>query len=210
MLPGIAAGLTGLATGAGAGLASAAGQAIASAVDPAARAYRKQLKKDISAMQQGKLGLSEAEKRSMLAGTQRALQAQTAGTEAMLRRSAAAQGGFGRSGAQQKALGQVGAEQREELARQAGKIDELSQAKAQERFASIMGRIQDKRREAREMGAQIATGALTGAVTGAAAYPTLKADWQTKQLQDAEAAAQLKKMQELEEYRKALEAPAQK
>lgn len=171
MLPLVAAGLTGLGTGAGMGLVGAAGQAIASAVDPAARAYRKQLKKDISAMERGKLGLSEAEKRTMLAGTQRALQAQTAGTEATLRRAAAAQGGFGRSGAQQKALGQIGAEQREALAQQAGKIDELSQRTAQQRFADIMRRVEDKRREARQTGAQIAQGVAGTAIATAQDLP---------------------------------------
>lgn len=144
---------------AAAGLVGEAGRAIASAVDPAAIAYRKQMKKDIDAMRRGKLGLSEAEKRTMLAGTQRALQAQTAGAEANLRRSAAAMGGFGRSGAQQAALGQIGAEQRETLAGAAGRVDELSQQVAQQRFSDIMGRLAAKRKEAMDTGARIGTGA---------------------------------------------------
>jgi len=159
-------------------------------------------------MQRGKLGLSEAEKRTMLAGTQRALQAQTAGTEAMLRRSAAAQGGFGRSGAQQKALGQIGAEQRETLAQQAGKIDDLSQQQAQQRFANIMRRIEDKRAEARQMGADIAGGALGATALGALAYPEKLAQWKSKRLTESEDKVKLKKMQEVDEYRKALEATA--
>lgn len=143
---------------AAAGLVGEAGRAIASAVDPAAIAYRKQMKKDIDAMKRGKLGLSEAEKRTMLAGTQRALQAQTAGAEANLRRSAAAMGGFGRSGAQQAALGQIGAEQRETLAGAAGRVDELSQQVAQQRFSDIMDRLATRRKEAMETGARIGKG----------------------------------------------------
>lgn len=171
MLPiAAAAPLTQLAGEGAAGLAGTVGQAIASAVDPAAIAYRKQMKKDITALREGKLGLSEAEKRTMLAGTQRSLQAQTAGLEANLRRAAAAQGGFGRSGAQQAALGQMAAGQREEMARVAGGIDELSQARAQQRFADIMGRLASKREEARKTGVQTGAAAqLYGAETAAAA-----------------------------------------
>jgi hypothetical protein len=71
MLPVLAGPLTALAGEGAMGLVGAAGQAIASAVDPAAIAYRKQMKKDMDALQRGKLGLSEAEKRTMLAGTDR-------------------------------------------------------------------------------------------------------------------------------------------
>lgn len=157
MLPiAAAAPLTALAGQGAAALAGGVGQAIASAVDPAAIAYRKQLKKDVTALREGKLGLSEAEKRTMLAGTQRSLQAQTAGLEANLRRAAAAQGGFGRSGAQTAALGQLAAGQQEEMARAAGRIDEQSQALAQQRFQDIMGRLAAKRKEA------LATGAAMG------------------------------------------------
>lgn len=171
MLPiAAAAPLTQLAGEGAAGLAGTVGQAIASAVDPAAIAYRKQMKKDITALREGKLGLSEAEKRTMLAGTQRSLQAQTAGLEANLRRAAAAQGGFGRSGAQQAALGQMAAGQREELTRVAGDIDELSQARAQQRFTDIMGRLAKKREEALQTGMRTAGAAqLYGAETAAAA-----------------------------------------
>lgn len=171
MLPiAAAAPLTQLAGEGAAALAGTVGQAIASAVDPAAIAYRKQMKKDITALREGKLGLSEAEKRTMLAGTQRSLQAQTAGLEANLRRAAAAQGGFGRSGAQQAALGQMAAGQREELTRVAGDIDELSQARAQQRFTDIMGRLAKKRDEARKTGVEAGAAAqLYGAETAAAA-----------------------------------------
>jgi hypothetical protein len=156
------------------GLAGAAGQAIASAVDPAAIAYRKQMKKDIDALQRGKLGLSEAEKRTMLAGTQRALQAQTAGAEANLRRSAAAMGGFGRSGAQQAALVQRGAAQKEHLAGAAGQIDALSQQVAQQRFADVMNRVAAKRAEAMQTGAAIGQAAQTFGAESAAATKTLQ------------------------------------
>ena len=156
MLPALAA----LGGQAAMGLVGEAGRAIASAVDPAAITYRKQMKKDIDAMKRGKLGLSEAEKRTMLAGTQRALQAQTSAAEANLRRSAAAMGGFGRSGAQQAALGQMGAAQQEKLAETMGRIDDASQGVAERRFASVMQRLSDKRREALDAGARVAGAAL--------------------------------------------------
>lgn len=182
------AALSGLAAGA-APLAGEAGKAIASVVDPAARAYREQMQKDITALREGKLGLSEAEKRTMLAGTQRALQAQTVGTEAMLRRSAAAQGGFGRSGAQQQALGMIGAQQREKLAEAAGGVDALSQEVAQRRFADVMNRIYRQRDEARSTGERVAGGVAAGVMGGVAAYPELyKKFMEEKEQADKEAA----------------------
>jgi len=187
MLPILAAVGTGLAGSAGQALIGEAGKAIASSIDPAARAYRAQLKKDIRDVQRGNLGLTGAEKRQMLAGTQRALQAQTSAAEAGLRRAAAAQGGFGRSGAMQQAVGRIGAEQKEKLAGEMGRIDQLSQQKAQQRFADIMNRIEAKRAEARQTGANIAAGVLGGAAQTAAAYPGLKEQFLTaKTAQDAE------------------------
>lgn len=186
MLPALAA----LGGQAALALVGEAGRAIASAVDPAAIAYRQQMKKDISAMKQGKLGLSEAEKRTMLAGTQRALQAQTSAAEANLRRSAAAMGGFGRSGAQQAALGQMGAAQREKMAEAAGTADEQSQRVAQQRFESIMGRLAEKRKEAMDTGTRVAGGAAAyGVDVGAEATRQ-----RTQALADA-AAAELARQQ---------------
>lgn len=161
MLPVGAALATGLIENAPA-VGTLVGQGIASAVDPAAKAYRQQMKTDIKALKQGQLGLSEAEKRTMLAGTQRALQAQTSAAEANLRRSAAAMGGFGRSGAQQAALGQMGAAQQEKLAESLGRIDEQSQRVAEQRFESIMGRLAAKRKEAMETGREV--GKVSGEV----------------------------------------------
>jgi len=122
-------------------------QGLTDLFSPQARALRQQAKKDIGDLQQGKLGLSEAEKRTMLAGTQRALQAQTAGVEANLRRQAAAAGGFGRSGAQTRALSQMATGQQEQMAKAAGGVDALSQQQAQQRFGDIMTRLQNKRAE---------------------------------------------------------------
>jgi hypothetical protein len=137
----------------GAAIGGLAGQFIADRFSPAGKAYREQMQKDISALQQGKLGFSEAEKRGMLAGTQRALQAQTAGVEANLRRQAAAMGGFGRSGAQTNALRGIAAAQGENLAKTAGEIDRLSQQTAENRFANIMGRLSQQRAESQRFGA---------------------------------------------------------
>lgn len=192
-----AATLTGLASEAAGPLLAAGGQLAAQAIDPAARAYRQQMRKDVEALRQGKLGLSDAEKRTMLAGTQRSLQAQTAGLEAGLRRSAAAQGGFGRSGAQTAALGALGAQRAEALTDYAGKVDALSQQQAQQRFGQIMGRLKTQRDEAMRLGQAAATGAMGTYATAAPAYSGLK---------EAELAANVAKIQEakkLENQRKA-------
>ena len=190
--------LQAVAVGAGAAagpLMQEAGKAIASAVDPAARAYQGQIKQDISALKRGKLGLSEAEKRTMLAGTQRALQAQTAGLEANLRRSAAAQGGFGRSGAQQQALGTLAAGQRETMAGATAKVDALSQETAQRRFADVMNRLYQQRDEARRTGAVVASAPVEGAVKALAAYPELEKKYREEKTGQTEAGLKLAEME---------------
>jgi hypothetical protein len=170
-----AATMTGLASEAASPLLQAGGQLAAQAIDPAARAYRQQMRKDVEALRQGKLGLSDAEKRTMLAGTQRSLQAQTAGLEAGLRRSAAAQGGFGRSGAQQSALGALGAQKMEQMAQAGGRVDALSQQVAQQRFGDIMGRLKKQRDEAMITGRMAVPGAAGAAAQTTAAYQGLAA-----------------------------------
>lgn len=147
-----------------------AGGKVAELLDPNARAYNKQLAKDRGLLEQGKLGFSEAEKRSMLAGTQRGLQAQTAGIEANLRRQAAAAGGFGRSGAQMKALSQLAGGQQEQMAKAAGNIDALSQQTAQNRFADIMNRLNNRRMESVAAGQAIGGAASKGVAAGLRDY----------------------------------------
>lgn len=146
----------------GAPLIGLGAQALMSRFSKEGRALRQQQADDINALKQGKLGLSEAQKRTMLAGTQRALQAQTAGVEANLRRQAAAAGGFGRSGAQQRALAGITQQAGEAAAGATGKIDQLSESIAQQRFGDIMKRLQESRAEkmkmigtAAELGAQL-------------------------------------------------------
>ena len=154
-LPGVAKVAGGVLGGpVGGALGGLAGQFVAGRLDPAMKAQRTQQAKDIAALQAGKLGLSEAEKRTMLAGAARGLQAQTAGIEANLRRQAAAQGGFGRSGAQQKALGNLAAQRGEQIAQYAGKVDDLSQQTAERRKAEIMNRLELRRQEALRAGAE--------------------------------------------------------
>lgn len=161
--------LSGLVSTAGAA-SGAIGSAIADRFSASGKALRAQQKKDIADLQQGKLGLSEAEKRSMLAGTQRGLQAQTAGIEANLRRQAAAAGGFGRSGAQTRAMSQLAGGQQEQMAKAAGGIDALSQQVAQNRFRDIMARLEGRRAEAMQIGAAIGGAAAKGTATGLRDY----------------------------------------
>jgi len=146
----------------GGALGGLAGEFIADRFSAAGKAAREQNKRDIATLKSGKFGFSDAEKRSMLAGTQRALQAQTSGMEADLRRSAAAQGGFGRSGAQQSALVGLQAQRGEQLAQQAGKVDALSQQVAQQRFKDVLGRVEARREESKDFGNRLGS-ALMGA-----------------------------------------------
>lgn len=162
-----------------------AGQYIAEALSPAARAAKEQLKKDTEALKQGKLGYSESQKRSMLAGTQRALQAQTAGVEANLRRQAAAMGGFGRSGAQTNALAQLAKAQGETLAGKGSDIEALSQQQAQSRFANIMGRLEDRRKEAMRAGATLGGAGAAAVQEGVGAYAPIKTTMLTNAVSDA-------------------------
>jgi len=138
-------------------------------------------------MRQGKLGLSEAEKRGMLAGTQRALQAQTMGAEANLRRQAAAMGGFGRSGAQTNALRGIAATQGEQLAKAAGATDALSQDVAQRRFQDVMGRLSRQRDEARQTAGMLGGAAAAAIQEGVGAYPAVKLTQLTEAVADAKA-----------------------
>jgi len=133
-----------------------------SQLTPAARAERQQLRKDTDALRQGKLGLSDAEKRSMLAGSMRGIQAQTAGAEAGLRRMAAAQGGFGRSGAQQSSLLGLQGMKAEKAAGAMGALDKQSQDLATERKADVLGRLTARRKELQQVFSQAgqATAAL--------------------------------------------------
>jgi len=139
----------------GMALGGMAGKFIAEKISPEDQALKEQSKRDQAALKSGQLGFSEAEKRSMLAGTQRAIQAQAAGAESDLRRSAAAQGGFGRSGAQQAALMGLQAQKGEAAAKAAGNIDAQSQQAAERRFGDIMGRLGERRDEARATGAAL-------------------------------------------------------
>lgn len=174
MAPVLASALIGLGGKALAPALGAAGAKLAEVFDPQARAYQQQLKKDTAALQQGKLGLSEAEKRNMLAGTQRALQAQTAGVEANLRRQAAAMGGFGRSGAQTNALRGIAAGQGEQMAQAASRVDGLSQQVAQQRFNDVMGRLAKQRDEARQTAGMLGGATAAAIQEGVGAFPAVK------------------------------------
>jgi hypothetical protein len=161
----------------GGAVAGMAGQALADYFSPQARALRQQTSKDVAALEKGQLGFSEAEKRTMLAGTQRSLQAQTAGVEANLRRQAAAAGGFGRSGAQTNALAQLASAQGEQLAQRAGQVDALSQQTAQQRFTDIMGRLGRKREEQMtRLGGAVQALGQTPAAYGVASQAVQKAE----------------------------------
>jgi len=177
----------GLKTAAGT-LASPAGQVLAGGagyllgqLTPEARAERRQLRKDTEAMRQGKLGLSDAEKRSMLAGSMRGIQAQTSATEAGLRRMAAAQGGFGRSGAQQQALAGIQGVKAEQAAKAMGGIDQQSQQLALSRQQDVMNRLAQRRKE------QLA--AIGAAAPGVAAMPQTALDERARVRAEAEGKA---------------------
>jgi hypothetical protein len=130
----------------------------------AGKAQDAQMRKDIAALQKGKLGIGEAEKRAMLAGSMRAAQASTKSLEEDLRRQAAATGGFGRSGAQQQALGNIAATRQAGATQAQGQIDALSQQQAQARRAQILQSLATRRAEDYQMAA--ARGKAIGGLVG--------------------------------------------
>jgi hypothetical protein len=130
----------------------------------AGKAQDAQMRKDIAALQSGKLGIGEAEKRAMLAGSMRAAQASTKSLEEDLRRQAAATGGFGRSGAQQQALGNIAATRQAGATQAQGQIDTLSQQQAQARRAQILQSLATRRAEDYQMAA--ARGQAIGGLVG--------------------------------------------
>lgn len=132
----------------------------------AGKAQDAQMRKDIAALQSGKLGIGEAQKRQMLAGSMRAAQASTKSLEEDLRRQAAATGGFGRSGAQQQALGNIAATQQAGATQAAGQIDALSQQQAIARRGQILQSLATRRAEDYQRAAAKgqAVGGLVGAV----------------------------------------------
>ena len=127
------------------GGALAGAPALAGAMSAGGRAHRRQLNKDLAALQAGKLGFSDAEKRQMAGEAARALQSQTRAAEADVRRQAAAAGGFGRSGAYQKALGDIYTGAQSQLGTQMGETERLSTQQALQEKARILQAAKEQR-----------------------------------------------------------------
>ena len=157
------------ATGTGALAGAAPGLAAAgiTALSPTGRASRQQLKKDISALESGKLGLTAAQKRSMLGASLRGLDASTKGIEAGLRREAAALGGTGRGGRQIQAIGELGKQKAEGAVQAQAAIDQLSQQQALSEKSRILNAIEARRQELKKDVSGIVSGAVRGAAYAA-------------------------------------------
>jgi len=191
----VAGGVLGGPVGAAAG--GTLGHFLAGRYSKPGRALEEQQTKDINALRQGKLGLAEAEKRTMLAGAARNLQAQTAGIEANLRRQAAAQGGFGQSGAQQRAIGQLAGQRAEGMTQAGARVEQISQQAAENRFKDIMGRLGERRREYTQLGRE--AGQAGAQLPAETAVAKMKVDLMEKAKNGDEAAIRTLAMMKAEE-----------
>lgn len=116
---------------------------------PAARAQRKQFKQDLAKLRSGKLGLSAAQRRSMMALAQQAINAQQMGDKASMARMQAASGGLGRGGYQLGAAKMLAQSKAKAAAQAAQGINQLSQQQAQAEKARILQGIDAQAQRAR-------------------------------------------------------------
>lgn len=127
------------AAGQSTGAAANLGVNIASSMSKSNRAARKIDHADTKALQEGKLGMSEAQKQQMAAGAQMAAQAQQATAKDAIQQAAAASGG--QSAASMQALGALGKGAADAGANAAMQANQLSTQQANDRRAQIIARI---------------------------------------------------------------------
>ena len=134
------------------------------------KAARQALKKDISKMQKGQLGMTAAQKRSAMGEAVKGIQASTRGTEAQLRREAAATGGFGRSGVQAQQLLDITGQRAGATGQASAGIEKASQEAAHRQRASILARAeaagQKAGKDVKELIGGVAEGAEAGLQVG--------------------------------------------
>ena len=124
------------------------------------------LKKDVAKMQKGQLGMTAAQKRSAMGEAVKGIQASTRGTEAQLRREAAATGGFGRSGAQAQQLQGLTQQRTAAAGQAAAGVEKASQEQAHRQRASILARAEAAGKKAGKDVQELVGGVAEGAEAG--------------------------------------------
>jgi len=129
-----------------AGKATAATGPALSRLTYASREGRKQLKRDVSAMKAGQLGMSEAQKRQMVQQAVAQQDAATRSDRAELLRGV----GAGQSGTAAQALQGITASQASTAAQAGGEVAAISQQVALQRKADILRRLREQEDRNRE------------------------------------------------------------
>ena len=142
------------------------------------KAARQELKKDVAKMRKGKLGMTAAQKRGAMAEAVKGIQAATRGSEAQLRREAAATGGFGRSGVQAQQLQELTQQRTAAAGQAAAGVEKASQEQAHRQRASILARAEEQGRKVKKDVTELAGGIAEGAEAGLKAG--MEADYQRK------------------------------
>ena len=130
------------------------------------KAARQELKKDVAKMRKGKLGMTAVQKRGAMAEAVKGIQAATRGSEAQLRREAAATGGFGRSGVQAQQLQELTQQRTAAAGQAAAGVEKASQEQAHRQRASILARAEAQGQKVKKDVTELAGGIAEGAEAG--------------------------------------------
>ena len=133
------------------------------------KASKAALQKDITKLQKGQLGMTAAQKRGAMGEAVRGINASTRGTEAQLRREAAATGGFGRSGAQAQQLQGLTQQRADAAGLGAAGIEKASQEQAYREKASILARAAAQGQKVKADWAELGDAGAEGVEMGLAA-----------------------------------------
>lgn len=151
----------------GALAAKGAGKAIASAT-PAARTERALLEVDKQRLANGNLGMSSAQKRSLMSEAREELTRRQAQNDATAAREAAAAGGFGRSGVADSARRNADAAIRATQAETTKQVNALSQDKAQRDYERIRAAIANRSAEVKQNVDDVTNAAVQAGMGGVA------------------------------------------
>lgn len=156
-----------LLIGAGSALAKGAGEGIA-ALTPAARKQRQLEKADERKLASGKLGMSAAEKRTLMSAAREEGARRSAQQEANLARQSAAAGGFGKAGVADTARRVAADEIRATQSETGAQVNALSSQKALAENARIRDQIAARSKAVRDSVTGVADAGIEGAMAGAA------------------------------------------
>ena len=133
------------------------------------KASKAALQKDITKLQKGQLGMTAAQKRGAMGEAVRGINASTRGTEAQLRREAAATGGFGRSGAQAQQLLDITGQKAGATGQASADIEKASQEQAYREKASTLARAAAQGQKVKADWAELGDAGAEGVEMGLAA-----------------------------------------